>query len=178
MLTTFEIPQTTLQDPILAPVKQGVYPRDKLPIINKLSILRHPLQIRILMINSGHTGWPCNLSLRGRVNSLTTAVFLPILIAWMKTWTEGFEFFRLWRWLPPGCRNVRHCQQQQCYSGLRSPGRLYSTYLWNASWVQTFQNRMILKYQQFLHGCVISLQVLDITHRFVALARWTSKELF
>ena len=27
-----------------------------------------------------------------------------------------------------GCRNVSHCQQQQSYSGLRSPGR----------WVQTF----------------------------------------
>ena len=30
-----------------------------------------------------------------------------------------------------GCRNVSHCQQQQSYSGLRSPGRSYSTYLWN-----------------------------------------------
>ena len=31
-----------------------------------------------------------------------------------------------------GCRNVSHCQQQQSYSGLRSPrpGRSYSTYLW------------------------------------------------
>ena len=28
-----------------------------------------------------------------------------------------------------GYRNVSHCQQQQSYSGLRSPGRSYSTYL-------------------------------------------------
>ena len=27
-----------------------------------------------------------------------------------------------------GCRNVNHCQQQQSYLGLRSPGRSYSTY--------------------------------------------------
>ena len=37
-----------------------------------------------------------------------------------------------------GCRNVSHCQQQQSYSGLCSPRRSYSTYLWNDSWVQTF----------------------------------------
>ena len=39
-----------------------------------------------------------------------------------------------------GCRNVSHCQQQQSYSGLRSPGRSNSTYFWNDSWVQTFHN--------------------------------------
>ena len=37
-----------------------------------------------------------------------------------------------------GCQNVSHCQQQQSYSGLRSPGRSNSTYFWNDSWVQTF----------------------------------------
>ena len=37
-----------------------------------------------------------------------------------------------------GCRNVSHCQQQQSYSGLHSPGRSNSTYFWNDSWVQTF----------------------------------------
>ena len=37
----------------------------------------------------------------------------------------------LWRLLPgTGCRNGSHCQQQQSNSGLRSPGRSYSTYLW------------------------------------------------
>ena len=35
MHTTFELWQAALQDPILAPVKQGVFPRDKLPIVNK-----------------------------------------------------------------------------------------------------------------------------------------------
>ena len=36
-----------------------------------------------------------------------------------------------------GCRNVSHCQQQQSYSRLRSPGRSNATF-WNDSWVQTF----------------------------------------
>ena len=35
MRTTFELWQAALQDPILAPVMQGVFPRDKLPIVNK-----------------------------------------------------------------------------------------------------------------------------------------------
>ena len=39
-----------------------------------------------------------------------------------------------------GCRNVSHCQQQQSYSGLRSPERSNSTYFWNNSWVQTFHS--------------------------------------
>ena len=39
-----------------------------------------------------------------------------------------------------GCRNVSHSQQQQSYSGLRSPGQLNSTYFWNDSWVQAFHN--------------------------------------
>ena len=42
-----------------------------------------------------------------------------------------------------GCRNVSHCQQQQSYSGLSSPGRSNSTYLWNEPWVQTFQRRTL-----------------------------------
>ena len=42
-----------------------------------------------------------------------------------------------------GCRNVSHCQQQQqSYSGPRSPGRSNSTYFWNDSWVQTFHNNI------------------------------------
>ena len=32
------------------------------------------------------------------------------------------------------------CQQQQSYSGLRSPGRSNSTYFWNDSWVKTFHS--------------------------------------
>ena len=39
-----------------------------------------------------------------------------------------------------GCWNVSHYQQQQSCSGLRSPGRSYSTHLWNDSWVQTFHS--------------------------------------
>ena len=39
-----------------------------------------------------------------------------------------------------GCQNISHCQQQQSYSGLRSPGRSNSTFFWNDSWVQTFHN--------------------------------------
>lgn len=40
MHTTFELWQAALQDPILAPVMQGVFPRDKLPIVNK-----YPLEL-------------------------------------------------------------------------------------------------------------------------------------
>ena len=32
-----------------------------------------------------------------------------------------------------GCRNVSHCQQQQSYSGLRSPGQSNSTFFWRVS---------------------------------------------
>ena len=39
-----------------------------------------------------------------------------------------------------GCRNVSHCQQQQSYSELRSPGRSNWTYFGNDSWVKTFHN--------------------------------------
>ena len=34
-----------------------------------------------------------------------------------------------------GCRNVSHFQQQQSYSGPRSHGRSYSSYLWRIKWV-------------------------------------------
>ena len=43
-----------------------------------------------------------------------------------------------------GCRNVSHCQQQQSYSGLRSPGRSNWTF-WNESWVQTFHRKALVK---------------------------------
>ena len=48
----------------------------------------------------------------------------------------------LWLWndYRTGCRNVTRCQQQQSYSGLRSPGRSSTTYFWNDSWVQTFHS--------------------------------------
>ena len=39
-----------------------------------------------------------------------------------------------------GCQNVSHCQQQQSYSGLLSPGQSNSTYFWNDSSVQTFHS--------------------------------------
>ena len=35
MHTTFELWQATIEDPMLAPIMQGVYPTDKLPIVNK-----------------------------------------------------------------------------------------------------------------------------------------------
>lgn len=83
MHTTFELWQAALQDPILAPVMQGVFPRDKLPIVNK-----HPSR---LIANTdphdqpGHIGWPCTSFLLGKVNSLTVTGFLPIPMAWMDT---------------------------------------------------------------------------------------------
>ena len=46
----------------------------------------------------------------------------------------------LWRWLP---HRLSKRQQQQSYSGLRSPGLSNSTF-WNDSWVQTFHNKTVL----------------------------------
>ena len=40
-------------------------------------------------------------------------------------------------------RNISHCQQQQSYSGQRSPGRSNSTYFRNDSWVQTFPIKLL-----------------------------------
>ena len=34
MHTNYELWQTALQDPILSPIMQGIYPSDKLPVIN------------------------------------------------------------------------------------------------------------------------------------------------
>ena len=51
-----------------------------------------------------------------------------------------------------GCRNVSHFQQQQSYSGLSSPGRSNSTYLWNDHWVQTFQRRT-LRFKKVQRKC-------------------------
>ena len=52
-------------------------------------------------------------------------------------------------------QNVSHCQQQ-CYSGLRSPGWSYSTYWWNDSWVQTFHssNESAVKLLQMQVSCL------------------------
>ena len=44
-------------------------------------------------------------------------------------------------------RSVWPKQQQQSYSGLRSPGRSNSTYFWNDSWVQTFHNGTFITYR-------------------------------
>jgi len=70
--------------------------------------------------------------------------FILWLLIWLVTinWRETTHFdseddYRT------GCRNVSHCEQQQSYSGLRSPGRSNSTYFWNDSWVQTFHSFMI-----------------------------------
>ena len=35
MHTTFELWQAAIEDSMLVPIMQGVYPRDKLPIVNK-----------------------------------------------------------------------------------------------------------------------------------------------
>ena len=50
-----------------------------------------------------------------------------------------------------GCRNVSHCQQQQSYSGLCSPGGSNSTYFWNDSWVQTSHSQTLYHTRISLH---------------------------
>ena len=52
-----------------------------------------------------------------------------------------------------GCRNVSHCQQQQSYSGLRSPRQSNSTYLWLATF--SIQVSRTLKYLlERVHDCL------------------------
>ena len=53
------------------------------------------------------------------------------------------------------CRNVSYCQQQS-NSGLLSPGRSRSTYLWNKSWAQTFHNTSTFRCAiEFLFFCTL-----------------------
>ena len=59
--------------------------------------------------------------------------------------------------------NVNHCQQQQSYSGQLSPGRSYSTYLWNDSSVQTFHKvRRICKFQLYHRNFSSSLSIFRV----------------
>ena len=55
-----------------------------------------------------------------------------------------------------GCRNVSHCQQQQSYSGLRSPGRSNSTYFWNDSWVQAFHSFTPIRLLTGIRLCLLN----------------------
>ena len=64
-----------------------------------------------------------------------------------------------------GCRNVSHCQQQQSYSGLRSPGRWTSSYFWNDSWVQTFHS-LSEYFTKFLQLTILEFFVLAIMVTF------------
>ena len=71
-----------------------------------------------------------------------------------------------------GCRNVSHCQQQQCYSELRSPRRSYSTYLRNDSWVQTFHRG----FSNARGGVVIRASKNETTGVVNGVVRWTKTE--
>ena len=71
---------------------------------------------------------------------LTSVLWINLVLNWSALgqaspiqtlyWGEHTDLF---------CRNVSYCQLQS-YSGLSSPGRSYSTYLWNDFWVQTVYN--------------------------------------
>ena len=65
-----------------------------------------------------------------------------------------------------GCWNVSHCQQQQSYSGLRSPGRWTSRYFWNDSWVQTFHS-LSEYFTKFLQLTILEFFVLAIMVTFL-----------
>ena len=67
-----------------------------------------------------------------------------------------------------GCRNVSHCQQQQSYSGLRSPGRSNSTF-WYDSWVQTFhKKKLIITFLSATTGIFVGYAPSEFLHSFVA----------
>ena len=51
-----------------------------------------------------------------------------------------------------GCQNVSHCQQQQSHSGLHSPGRPYSTYLWIKPFTVLLSLASSLCFIQCLHN--------------------------
>ena len=69
-----------------------------------------------------------------RGNSGSNIISLRFILLFGGRFVRLCLSFAYERWLCTGCRNVSHCQQQS-YSGLRSPGRSYSTYLWNDSWI-------------------------------------------
>ena len=79
------------------------------------------------------------LSLIVRVNVVWIGLFL-LTVTDISTTCEVVIFFYSEDDYRTGCWNVSHCQQQQSYSGLHSPGRSNSNYFWNDSWVQTFHN--------------------------------------
>ena len=49
-----------------------------------------------------------------------------------------------WKFWMEQLKRICHCQQQQFYSGLPSPGWSNSIYFWNDSWVQTFHINIIV----------------------------------
>ena len=58
-----------------------------------------------------------------------------------------------------GCRNVTHCQQQQSYSGLRSPGRSNSTFFWRVSLSTAICcDTLILLFFFFPTSCSLTLE--------------------
>ena len=65
-----------------------------------------------------------------------------------------------------GWRNVSHCQQQQSYSGLRSPRRWTSSFFWNDSWVQTFHS-LSEYFTKFLQLTILEFFVLEIMVTFL-----------
>ena len=60
---------------------------------------------------------------------VVVVVMVMVMVMMMMMMMSSTEVIQLTDY-GTGCRNVSHCQQQQSYSGLRSPGRSNSTYFW------------------------------------------------
>ena len=87
MYTTQELWQVSLHDPILASVLRGVFPSDKLPVVNE-----YP---SALIANTDPQDQPgthwlaMNLSRLTKVNSLIGTDFLLRPMTWMNTYFEN-----------------------------------------------------------------------------------------
>ena len=69
-----------------------------------------------------------------------------------------------------GCGSVRHCQQQQSYSGLRSPGRSYSTY--KSLWLWRWQPHRLSKRQTLSTTTVLFRTTFIRTIKLNLLMKW------
>ena len=79
-------------------------------------------------------------------------------------WSEFIVNHKLCPWnYCTGCRKVSHCQQQS-YSGLHSPGKSYSTYLWSDSWVQTFHCSLTMMRRHKIVTVINSSPIEDNTY--------------
>ena len=73
------------------------------------------------------SNWCVSIRLLSHLNSRLLLVKLLVKLSFSHR-SSKTNYERMTIWLTIGCRNVSHCEQQQSYSGLRSPRRSNSTF--------------------------------------------------